>query len=143
MALSVRACVLPTARDLLVTSAASLVVKSYQWGGPRSVHKADKLRKQKQGGEDEDGDGGVGGDKGVRRSEVGGVQEAHLLIAVVPSPAAPLPVLEGADQLNMMEAGSWFAICAMWRRISFFVIIPSNRLQGERERHTDREHTWR
>lgn len=110
-------------------------------GGHAPFTKADKLRKQKQGGEDEDGD--VGGDEGVRRSEVGGVQEAHLLLAVVPSPAAPPPVLEGADQLNMMEAGSWFAICAMWRRISFFVIIPSNRLQWERERHTDREHTWR
>lgn len=44
-------------------------------------------------------------------SEIGAVQEAHhlfLLLAVV-SPSSPA-VLEGADQLNMMDSGSWFAI---------------------------------
>lgn len=41
-------------------------------------------------------------------SEIGAVQEAHLLLAVV-SPS-PLAVLEGTDQLNMMDSGSWFAI---------------------------------
>lgn len=66
--------------------------------------------------------------KAVLMSEAGTVQEAHLLLvlAVVPSPAPA--VLEGADQLNMMDSGSWFAIWAMWRRISFFVIIPRSRL---------------
>ena len=39
-------------------------------------------------------------------SEIGAVQEVHFLLAVVAPPA----VLEGADQLNMMDPGSWSAI---------------------------------
>lgn len=42
-------------------------------------------------------------------SEIGAVQEVHLLLAVVPS-SSPPAVLEGADQLNMMDSGSRFAI---------------------------------
>lgn len=43
-------------------------------------------------------------------SEVGTIQEAHLLLVfTVFSPPAPA-VLERADQLNMMDSGSWFAI---------------------------------
>lgn len=41
-------------------------------------------------------------------SETRTVQEAHLLLAV--ASRSPLAVLEGADQLNMMDSGSWFAI---------------------------------
>lgn len=33
-----------------------------------------------------------------------------------------------------MDSGSWFAIWAMWRRISFFVITPRRRLQKERQK---------
>lgn len=44
-------------------------------------------------------------------SELRAVQEADLLLAVV-SLSTPA-VLEGADQLNMMDSGSRFAICAM------------------------------
>lgn len=32
-------------------------------------------------------------------------------------------------QLNIIEAGSWFAVWAIWRRISFFVIMPRRRLK--------------
>lgn len=42
-------------------------------------------------------------------SEIGAVQEVHLLLLAVVSPSPPA-VLEGADQLNMMDSGSWFAI---------------------------------
>ena len=43
-------------------------------------------------------------------SEIGAIQEAHLLfLLAVVSPSHPT-VLEGADQLNMMDSGSWFAI---------------------------------
>lgn len=43
-------------------------------------------------------------------SEAGPVQEAHLLLvlAVVSSPTPA--VLKRADQLNMMDSGSWLAI---------------------------------
>lgn len=49
--------------------------------------------------------------KRMQMSELRAVQEADLLLAVV-SLSTPA-VLEGADQLNMMDSGSRFAICAM------------------------------
>lgn len=45
----------------------------------------------------------------VRMSEIGAVQEAHLLLLAAVSPSPPA-ALEGADQLNMMDSGSWSAI---------------------------------
>lgn len=68
-------------------------------------------------------------------SEIGAVQEADLflLLLLFATSSSHPAVLEGTDQLNMMDSGSWFAIWAMWRRISFFVIIPRRRLQGETE----------
>lgn len=40
-----------------------------------------------------------------------------------------LSVLIYRTQLNIIEAGSWFAVWAIWRRISFFVIMPRRRLK--------------
>lgn len=40
-----------------------------------------------------------------------------------------LSLLSYGFQLNIMEAGSWFAVWAIWRRISFFVIMPRRRLK--------------
>lgn len=37
-----------------------------------------------------------------------------------------------------MDSGSWFAIWAMWRRISFFVITPRRRLQKERQKEGEK-----
>lgn len=38
-----------------------------------------------------------------------------------------LSLLIYRTQLNIIEAGSWFAVWAIWRRISFFVIMPRRR----------------
>lgn len=106
-----------TACDLLVSSAAIMVIKSFVisrsllWplkvfgkGGGITVCLQGalftKLRTKKREN-----------NKRIRMSELRAVQEADLLLAVV-SPSTPA-VLEGADQLNMMDSGSWFAICAM------------------------------
>lgn len=40
-----------------------------------------------------------------------------------------LSLLIYRTQLNIIEAGSWFAVWAIWRRISFFVIMPRRRLK--------------
>lgn len=74
--------------------------------GPQSVGEVQGLQSSKLNREKKK--------KKVRMSEVGAVQEAHLLLVLlaVVSPSPPA-VLEGADQLNMMVSGSWFAICAM------------------------------
>lgn len=40
-----------------------------------------------------------------------------------------LSLLIYRTQLNIIEAGSWFAVWAIWRRISFFVIMPRRRLE--------------
>lgn len=40
-----------------------------------------------------------------------------------------LSLLSYGFQLNIIEAGSWFAVWAIWRRISFFVIMPRRRLK--------------
>lgn len=40
-----------------------------------------------------------------------------------------LSLLSYGFQLNIIEAGSWFAVWAIWRRISFFVIMPRRRLE--------------
>lgn len=42
--------------------------------------------------------------------EIGVVQEAHHLLFLAVVSANPPTVLEGADQLNMMDSGSWFVI---------------------------------
>lgn len=41
-----------------------------------------------------------------------------------------------------MDSGSWFAIWAIWRRISFFVIIPRRRLQKERQKEVEKFTTY-
>lgn len=49
-------------------------------------------------------------DRWVLTSKAGAVQEAHLLLVLAVVSWASPAVLEGADQLNMMDSGSWFAI---------------------------------
>lgn len=45
-------------------------------------------------------------------SRVGAVQEEHFFFILLVLAASSSP-LKGPDQLNMMDSGSWFAICAM------------------------------
>ena len=52
----------------------------------------------------------------------GAAQQAGLLPGL-------LSLRRHGAQLNIMEAGSWFAVWAIWRRISFFVMIPRRRLK--------------
>lgn len=48
------------------------------------------------------------------------IQQMNLLFSF-------LSLLSYGFQLNIIEAGSWFAVWAIWRRISFFVIMPRRR----------------
>lgn len=50
------------------------------------------------------------------------IQQMNLLFRL-------LSLLSYGFQLNIIEAGSWFAVWAIWRRISFFVIMPRRRLK--------------
>lgn len=50
------------------------------------------------------------------------IQQMNLLFSF-------LSLLSYGFQLNIIEAGSWFAVWAIWRRISFFVIMPRRRLK--------------
>lgn len=60
---------------------------------------------------------------GSLRSKSCAIQQMSLLFRFV-------ALLTCAAQLNIIDAGSWFAVWAIWRRISFFVIMPRRRLKG-------------